>query len=323
MQIKILGAGKTVTGSCYSISINNEKILIDCGMFQGGKDTERLNYQDFNFSPKEYSALLLTHAHLDHCGRIPKLIKCGFQGKIFATDATKELAFIIMMDSAKIAANDVKNENKRRAKAKLPARKPLYTEDDVNTAMDLFEVIDYDKDTNITPNITARFYDAGHILGASSIQVRVTEGRKTTTIGFSGDLGQSESIIVKNTEPIPTSDYVFIESTYGDRLHPKIEGREREFLRIINETCTKGGKLMIPSFAVERAQEILYCIGRFREQGLIPKIDVYLDSPMAIKATRVFSKYPKYYNERIRKTLEKRKDPFSFSGLICTTKTEE
>src|SRR3989338_9137211 len=163
MKIKIVGAGKTVTGSCYSISTKEEKILIDCGMFKGGKDIEKLNYEEFNFNPKDYNAMILTHAHLDHCGRIPKLVKYGFRGKIFATDATKELALIIMMDSANIAKKDIEHENKRRAKEGLPPRKPLYNEQDVKATMNLFQVVSYQEDIKITKNIIARFYNAGHI----------------------------------------------------------------------------------------------------------------------------------------------------------------
>ena len=323
MKIKILGAGKTVTGSCYSLSTRNEKILIDCGMFQGGKDLERMNYEDFNFNPREYSALVLTHAHLDHCGRIPKLIRAGFRGKIFATDATKELAYIILMDSANIAKQDIENENKRRRKEGLPPRKPLYNEMDVKTAMKLFKKVSYQEEVKITKEITAKFYNAGHILGASSVQLSVSESGTKKIVTFSGDLGQKESIIINKTEPVSKSDYVFIESTYGDRLHPQIYEREKELIRVINETYKRGGKLLIPSFAVERAQDILYFIGKFQEKNLIPKMNVYLDSPMAMKATEVFSKHKEYYNKEVLSTIKNRKDAFNFPGLTYTrTRTE-
>lgn len=323
MKIKILGAGKTVTGSCYSLSTKEEKILIDCGMFQGAKDMERLNYEKFNFNPGEYKALILTHSHLDHCGRIPKLTRLGFKGKIFATNATKELAYIILMDSANLAKKDTENENKRRAKEGLAPRKPLYTEDDVRRTMKLFQVVPYEQDFKVTGNIIGRFYDAGHILGASSVQILVKEGREKKIVSFSGDLGQKQSILIRNTQYIPKSDYVFVESTYGDKLHPDIQERERELIRVINETYKKGGKLMIPSFAVERAQEIIYCIGKFQEQGLIPKMKVYLDSPMAMKATEVFSKFKEYYNSEVLKELKNRGDVFSFPNLVYTRTTQQ
>jgi len=323
MEVKLFGAAKEVTGSCYSIATGNEKILIDCGMFQGSKDNSRLNYEDFAFNPRQYDALILTHAHLDHSGRIPQLVKNGFRGRIYCTDATRELAYIILMDSANIAKQDSENENKRRAKEGLPVRKPIYNDIDVRAAMKLFKVIEYGEDIKITKNITARFYDAGHILGAASIQLDVREGSKTTLLAFSGDIGQSEAVLVKNTEPIKDADYTFIESTYGDRLHPPIEDRKTEFLRIINETYKRGGKLMIPSFAVERAQEILYYLNQFKQEKLMPDIDVYLDSPMAQKATEVFTKYPNYFNDQVRKVMKKDKDVFDFPGLKITQNVEQ
>ena len=323
MKIKLLGAAKTVTGSCYSLVTKNEKILIDCGMFQGSKEMERMNYEDFSFNPKDYSALILTHAHLDHSGRIPKLIKYGFRGKIYCTEETKALAEIIMMDSAHIAKQDTEEENERRAKQGLPPRKPIYNEIDVQNALKLFRIIEYGQDVKISKDILARFYDAGHILGAASIQLRIKEGKRISLIAFSGDLGQANAVLVKNTTPIPKADYAFIESTYGDRLHPAIEVRKNELLRIINETYKRGGKLMIPSFAVERAQEILYYIGEFMREGLIPRMNVYLDSPMAMKATKVFTEFTKDYNETIQESIGKKQDLFEFPELIYTETTDE
>ena len=323
MEIKLFGAAKEVTGSCYSLITSNEKILIDCGMFQGSKETVKKNYEDFEFEPKRYEAILLTHAHLDHCGRIPKLVKYGFKGKIYCTNATRELAYIIMMDSAKIAAQDVEHENRHRTKQGMPLRKPLYNESDVRNAMKLFKIISYGEEIQVTKNIKAVYYDAGHILGSASIRVEVKEDNKTTSLVFSGDLGQEHAIIVKDIEPIRNADYVFIESTYGDRLHPPLEERRKEFLRVINETYKRGGKLMIPTFTVERAQEILYYLGQFFQEKLIPKMNVYLDSPMAQKATAVFTKFPEYYNEDVRNSLKKRKDPFNFPTLINTESVDE
>lgn len=323
MKLTFFGAAKEVTGSCHSIETKEEKILIDCGMFQGGKDMERMNYENFDFDPKSYQAMILTHAHLDHCGRIPKLVKFGFRGKIFATDATRDLAEVIMMDAAKIAAEDIEHENRRRARDGLPPRKPIYNDLDVKAAMKLFVTVDYDRDVKITSNIIARYYDAGHILGSSCVQLSIREKKKKTIIVFSGDLGQSNAILVKNPEPIIKADYVLTESTYGDRQHPPIDQRERELIRIINETYKRGGKLMIPSFAIERAQEIIYSIGQFMDAGFIPKMDVYLDSPMAMKATAVFSKYSDYFNSDVQESIKKRKDPFNFPSLIKTQSVQE
>lgn len=323
MEIKVLGAAKEVTGSNYSLSINEEQILVDCGMFQGSKDLNRLNYEKFEFNPRKYQALLLTHAHLDHCGRIPLLVKSGFRGKIYSTDATKALAFIIMADSANIAAEEAKTENERREKENLPPRKPIYNLTDVNDAMRLFVTVKYGEEVKVTRNIYAKYYDAGHILGSSSIQVTVNESGKKRIVVFSGDLGQANSILVKNTEPIRKADFVFMESTYGDRLHEPIDKRKRELIRVINETYKRGGKIMIPSFAVERTQELLYYIGEFMEQGIIPKMPVFLDSPMAIRATEVFKKFMNYFNEDVQERLKSVNNVFGFPELTITKTRSE
>jgi metallo-beta-lactamase family protein len=323
MEIKVLGAAKEVTGSCYSLSAGDDQLLVDCGMFQGSKEMEKLNYEKFSFNPRKYKALLLTHAHLDHCGRIPLLVKSGFRGKIYSTDATKALAFIIMADSAKIAEEDTKNENKRRVMEKLPPRNPIYTIGDVNDAMKLFVTVRYEEDVRITKNISAKYYDAGHILGSSSIQVSINENGKTRIVVFSGDLGQDGSILVKNTAPISQADYVFMESTYGDRLHDPIEKRKMDLIRVINETYKRGGKIMIPSFAIERTQELLYYIGQFMEAGIIPNMQVYLDSPMAIRATEVFQKFMKYFNAEVQERLKKIDNVFGFPELILARSREE
>lgn len=323
MEIKVLGAAKEVTGSNYSLSIGEEQVLVDCGMFQGGKDSVRMNYEKFEFNPRKYQALLLTHAHLDHCGRIPLLVKSGFRGKIYSTDATKALAFVIMADSAHIAAEETKTENERRAKENLPPRKPIYTLTDVNDAMRLFVIVKYGEEVKVTRNIYAKYYDAGHILGSSSIQVSVNESGKKRTVVFSGDLGQENSILVKNTAPISNADFVFMESTYGDRLHDPADKRKRELIRVINETYKRGGKIMIPSFAVERTQELLYYIGEFMEQGLIPKMPVFLDSPMAIRATEVFQRFMSYFNEAVQERLKSVNNVFGFPELTITKTRSE
>ena len=323
MQIKLFGAAKTVTGSCYSLVTEKDKILIDCGMFQGSKKETALNYDKFGFNPMDYSALLLTHAHLDHCGRIPKLVKAGFKGRIYCTSATKDLAHIIMLDSAKINWYDVKLENKRRQRLGQLPREPMYTEKDVENTMKLFNVIEYDKVIQISENITATFYDAGHILGSSFIQVGIIEKSKTTTIVFSGDVGQENTPIIKNLEHIQKADYIFIESTYGDRIHPPIKKRKQELLNIIHKTYNNDGKLLIPAFAVERTQELLYDINELVEKNLIPKINVYVDTPMGIRVTEVFKRHPECYNKKILELLKSGDNPFSFPGLKYTHTVQE
>jgi metallo-beta-lactamase family protein len=318
MKVQVFGAARGVTGSCYSLSSEEDQILVDCGMFQGSKDLERLNYEKFGFSPRKYKALVLTHAHLDHCGRIPLLVKNGFRGKIYSTDATKALAQVIMMDSAKIAMEDSITENKRRAKENLPPRKPIYTLTDVTDALKLFSTAKYAENVRITKNIYLQFYDAGHILGSASAQITITEKGKTKTVVFSGDLGQENSILVKNTAPIQKADYVFMESTYGDRLHDPRDKRARELIRVIKETYARGGKLFIPSFAVERTQELLYNIGKFMDEGTIPKMPVFLDSPMAIRSTDVFRKFMRYFNTDVQERFKETNDVFGFPELTLT-----
>ncbi len=318
MKVQVLGAAKEVTGSCYSITSEEDQILVDCGMFQGSKDLERLNYEKFGFSPRKYKALILTHAHLDHCGRIPLLVKNGFRGKIYSTDATKALAQVIMTDSAKIAMEDTITENKRRAKENLPPRKPVYNLSDVSDAMKLFSTAKYGENVRITKNIYLKFYDAGHILGSASAQIAITENGKTKTLVFSGDLGQEDSILVKNKTPIQKADYVFMESTYGDRLHDPRDKRTRELIRVIKETYNRGGKLFIPSFAVERTQELLYNIGQYMEEGAIPKMPVFLDSPMAIRSTDVFRKFMRYFNADVQERFKETNDVFGFPELTLT-----
>ena len=323
MKIKLFGAAKTVTGSCYSLVTEKDKVLIDCGMFQGSKKETALNYENFGFNPKDYSALLLTHAHLDHCGRIPKLVKEGFKGSIYCTSATKDLAHIIMLDSAKINWYDVKLENKRRQRLGQLPREPIYNEKDVENTMNLFKIIEYDKVIQISENISAIFYDAGHILGSSFIQVKIIEKGKIITIVFSGDVGQENTPIIKNLEHIQEADYVFIESTYGDRIHPPIAGRKQELLSIIHKTYNNGGKLLIPAFAVERTQELLYDINELVEKNLIPKINIYVDTPMGIRVTEVFKRHPECYDKKILDLLKSGDNPFSFPGLKYTLTVKE
>jgi len=323
MEIKIFGAAKLVTGSCFSLGTNKDNILIDCGMFQGKKSVNKLNFDDFGFNPANYSALILTHAHLDHCGRIPKLVKQGFKGVIYATSATKDLAYVVMMDAAKVAFSDTKNENERRAMEGLPPRDPIYTEEDVESSMNLFQAVAYHKPIKITDNITATFYDAGHILGSSSVRLKITEDKKKKTIVFSGDIGQADNPIVKDPEIITEADNVFIESTYGDRLHTPIKERRQKFLKIIHDTYEKGGKLMIPSFAIERAQEVVYDLNEFVEKDLMPKMQVYIDSPMAIKTTEVFKNHPECYDEEIKAIFDSGDNPFKFPGLIYSESVED
>jgi metallo-beta-lactamase family protein len=307
MKITFNGAARIVTGSCHLIEAGSEKILVDCGLFQGTEETEALNHLPFAFNPKDVSAVLLTHAHMDHAGRLPKLIKEGFHGKIFCTIATKDLCEILLLDGAHIQEEEEKLGG------------PLYDEMDVKKTMTRFNEVDYGKEYEVTPNIRARFRDAGHILGAAILEIFVKEGKKKTKLVFSGDMGQKNTPIVNNPEEIEEADYLFLESTYGARLHKDVGKGNALLAAVIRRAYKKGGKLFIPCFAVQRTQELLYRMRELRKNAQIPRVDVYLDSPLAMKATAIYKKHQECFDAETRKVDK----PFSFSGLTYTPSVNE
>ncbi len=312
MKLTFNGAARIVTGSCYLLEAAGKKILIDCGMFQGAKDINRLNYEPFRFRPKDISCLLLTHAHIDHSGLIPKLVKMGFRGKIIATPPTIDLAKIMLEDSAHVNEDDTMHENKRRLRLGLPPREPLFKIEDVKAACRLFSPVPYDSPYDISDGLRMRFRNAGHILGSAIIELHATEGGKTRKLVFSGDLGQWDTPLLDNPTLIGDADYVLIESTYGDRLHSAIKTRGDMFSQVVEETFKRRGKLLIPSFAVERTQELLYYLHRMARDKELPSENVFLDSPLAIDATRVFTRNMDYFSASLR---EEFKDPFGFKNL--------
>jgi len=312
MKVKFCGAARIVTGSCYHLDIKGKEYLVDCGMFQGRKETTKKNYEPFLFNPKKITAVFLTHAHIDHSGLIPKLYNQGFRGKIYATSTTVDLCKIMLEDSAHIQEMDGEHENRRRQRQGLEPRKPLYGKKDAEQCMKLFKRVKYDTLIKIADNLNIRFRDAGHILGSSIIQVFVNEDNQEKKIVFSGDLGQWDVPIVKDPTYINEADYLFIESTYGDRLHERVEKREDQLLYYINDVIKKGGKLLIPSFAIERTQEILYAFNKLIHEKRFPKIPVFLDSPLAIRATEVFKKHIEDYDQEAR---HKYKNIFDFPQL--------
>ncbi|MBW2965929.1 MBL fold metallo-hydrolase [Candidatus Woesearchaeota archaeon] len=320
MKLTFCGAAKVVTGSCYLIEVGNIKVLVDCGMFQGTKDITRLNYKPFLFDPRKISYVFLTHAHIDHSGLIPKLVKQGFKGNIFATSATIDLCKIMLEDSAHIHEKENEYENRRLKRDGLPERKPLYTKEDVQKCLPLFKKISYNEIKNISNNIKVRYNDAGHIIGSAIIEVFVEEGDGEKKIVFSGDLGQWDVPIIKNPNLIEEADYVLIESTYGNRLHEEVTGRDELLLKYAKEAYKKGGKLLIPSFAIERTQELLYSFNKLIKLGKFPDEKIFLDSPLAIKATEIFKKHHEFFDEE---ALTKYKNPFKFSQLIYTPATND
>ncbi len=325
MKIAFHGAAQTVTGSKHLITLSNgKKLLLDCGMFQGmGQETNELN-SDFGFDPKSVNHVILSHAHIDHCGLLPKLIKDGYDGKVFATPATKDLASVLMEDSAGIQENDIKFENKKRALLGLPYLKPLYTTEDAITAVGHFETVDYEKWHIINEHFEFCFTDAGHIIGSAAVHLRIKENNKTTTLTFSGDVGRYRDIILKSPATFPQADYILLESTYGNSLHDEHHSSTEMLLSWITKTCLqKKGKLIIPAFSVGRTQEILYALNQLELENSLPDLDYFVDSPLSTKATTIVKSYPQYFNNRIQKVLLNDDDPFAFKGLKFTKTVDE
>lgn len=320
MKLTFCGAAKVVTGSCYFIETDESKFLVDCGMFQGPKELMKLNYEPFLFNPKEIDFVLLTHSHIDHCGLIPKLYKEWFTGKIYTTSATIDICDIILEDSATIQEKNLIEENKRRKKNHEEPRLPMYTVDDAKACIKLFSPVEYRKIITITDKIEARFQDAGHILWSSSIELFVTEWDVKKKLVFSWDIGQRDTPIVQDPTLIAETDYLFMESTYGDRRHEDIAGKKELLIKYINETYNKWGKLLIPSFSVERTQELIYFFNIIIKEKKFPAEKIYLDSPLSIKATEIFKKHTEVFDDE---ALHKYPNAFDFPELICTQSVED
>jgi metallo-beta-lactamase family protein len=325
MKIAFHGAARTVTGSKHLLTLTNgKKYLLDCGMFQGmGNETDELNH-DFGFVPSEVDYLILSHAHIDHSGLIPKLVKDGFKGKIFATPATKDLAAILMADSAGIQENDIKFENKTRAAQGKPYLMPLYGTEDAIRALDYFVTVDYGQWHIIDENVQFMYLDAGHIIGSTTVHLKIKEKGKETRLTFSGDVGRYRDVILKSPDNFPQADYIIMESTYGNKLHDEVTGTEDALLQWITKTCLqKKGKLIIPAFSVGRTQEILFALNQLENENRLPSLKYFVDSPLSLEATKVIESYPQYFNNRIQKILLSDKDPFNFNGLKFTKSVDE
>ena len=325
MKIAFHGAAQTVTGSKHLISlVNGKKILLDCGMFQGmGPQTNQLN-NEWGFEPREVDYLILSHAHIDHCGLIPKLVKDGYEGKIFATPATKDLASILMEDSAGIQESDVKFENKRRALQGLPYLQPLYNTEDALMAADQFVTVEYNNWHIIEPGIEFCFTEAGHIIGSAVVHVRITENGKTRQITFSGDVGRYRDVILRSPAVFEQADVILLESTYGNSLHDEHNPTVDTLLEWVEKTCLrKKGKLIIPAFSVGRTQELLYALNQLELENRLPDLEYYVDSPLSLKATQIIKSYPQYFNARIQKVLQTDKNPFDFKGLKFIRSADE
>jgi metallo-beta-lactamase family protein len=325
MKIAFHGAARTVTGSKHLVTLKNgKKILFDCGMFQGmGKDTDAMNL-DLGFDATTVTHMLLSHAHIDHTGLIPLLVRRGFRGKIYCTPATKELAEVLLEDSARIQMDDVKFVNKRRAKEGQPPLEPLYTTDDVTHAVALLTAVEYKTWYKVDNDLEVMFTDAGHIIGSAAVHARITEDGKTTQITFSGDIGRYNDEILRAPDVFSQADYILMESTYGSTLHAEATHSDDLLLHYIQDTCVhKKGKLIIPAFSVGRTQELLYSLNRAQLDGKLPAVDIFVDSPLSTEATEVVRHHPEVFNNDVREILKRDDDPFDFPGLHYVKTVDE
>lgn len=325
ISLKFMGAAKNVTGSRYCIRANGSNLVVDCGLYQEREFRSR-NWEPFVVPPESIDAILLTHAHLDHCGLIPKLVREGFRGKIYGTTATCDIAEIILLDSAKLQEEDA--EFKRRRHAKESRRGPhpeipLYTVEDAEASLSLFSPVSYLQPVELSHGIRASFHDAGHILGASMIKIEVIEGGKERTILFSGDVGRWNRPILRDPTLFNEADYVVVESTYGDRLHDSSQDIGRQLTKVINSTVKAGGNIIIPSFALERAQEVLYDLNQLVNEGSIPIVMTFLDSPMAVNVTDIFERHKDLYDEEMTRLVRLNRSPFDLPGLKMVRTVEE
>jgi len=313
MKLHFYGAAQMVTGSNYLLEIKTKskirRILVDCGMFQGAKHGEDKNYEDFPYDPKKIDAVLVTHAHVDHIGRIPKLYKQGFRNKILVTEPTKDLSKVMLLDSQGLLAREARREKKE----------PLYSKKDVEGCLSLMEAVKYDQKIELFEGIHFRFKDAGHILGSAMIEIWAEDKK----IVFSGDVGNQPVPLLSPPTIIKEADYVVVESTYGDRIHQSSLERKDELENAIEDTITKGGTLMIPAFALERSQELLCELNSLVENHRIPQVPVFIDSPMAIRALEVYKRHKQYYNQKAAELIKAGDKLFDFPGLTLTRTTAE
>ncbi|MEG1255352.1 MBL fold metallo-hydrolase [Clostridium sp.] len=315
MKVQFYGAAKTVTGSCHILHINGKTVLLDCGLYQG-RDEKEFGNEEFDFNPKDVDYVILSHAHIDHSGRIPLLYKHGFKGDIFSTEATRDLCSIMLPDSGHIHESEVEWKNRKRARQGLNPIEPLYTAKLAELSIYLFREFPYDEMIEVFDGLKIRFRDAGHLLGSAIVELYITEKyQEEVKLVYSGDLGNINKPIIKDPTIINYADYLIIETTYGNRVHPEMKENLKELLKIIKETFARGGNVVIPSFAVGRTQEILYELNKYVESEELKDIQVYIDSPLAIEATRIFESCNEGYDEEAKAFLMKGDYPFRFDGL--------
>jgi len=326
MEISFHGAARTVTGSKHLITTNSGlKVLLDCGLFQGmGAESDELN-RHFGFDPFEIDYLILSHAHIDHSGLIPRLVREGFKGTIFATPATRDLCELMLLDSGSIQESDIDFINKRRKRKEMPSLQPLYTIADAERCLRFFKTVDYEKWHKINEEVSFFYTDSGHVLGSAAVNLVVKENGKDIRICFTADIGRPGDQILRKPQPFPQADYIICESTYGNRLHEPIANAESHLLNIVVETCVKNrGKLIIPAFSLDRTQELIYALDRMENEGKLPPIQVYVDSPLSVETTRIVERHIECYNKDLRDYMLKGDQrPFYFRNLHFITDTKD
>ena len=325
MKIQFCGAARTVTGSSHLILLNDGfKILLDCGLFQGRDAYDDDNNLKFHFRPDEINVLVLSHAHIDHAGRIPKLVKEGFSGRIICTSATKDLSTIMLADSAHIQEKDTQYENKKRARHHLEPFQPLYTVDDAERALNQFDAIDYEQWFTIKDGVQVLLRDNGHILGSGSVALKIQEGEREIKVSFTGDIGRPARPILKDPAQMDDADIVISESTYGGRLNESFPDDKEHFYKVINETCIqRGGKIIIPAFSIGRTQEIVYMLDQLHHERNLDRIPVFVDSPLSTNATGIYRNHPECFDEEIGNYIKTDSNPFGFNNLEYITEVEK
>ncbi len=325
MKIQFLGAAQTVTGSQHLISVNGSQVLLECGLFQGRRreSFERNRYLPFDAAAVD--AMILSHAHIDHSGNIPNLVRSGFRGPIYCTFATRDLCSAMLRDSAYIQEQDVAYVNKKRVKQGKPPVEPIYTHADAIASLEQFVSVGYNRPVLVVPGVTCTFLDAGHILGSAIVLLEMKERGKRTRLLFTGDLGRQDLPILRDPSPALQTDVLITESTYGDRLHPPPPEAEARLRDLVVETCSNGGKVVIPAFAVGRTQEIVYSLHRLRLDRAIPDVPIFVDSPLAVNVTEVFRLHPECYDEELRAFIaqDRHPDPFGFDRLRYIRNVED
>jgi metallo-beta-lactamase family protein len=325
IELAFLGAARNVTGSAYLVEANGARVLVDCGLYQE-RELRARNWQPFPVTPESIDAVILTHAHLDHCGLVPKLVRDGFAGAIHCTAVTAEIARIVLLDSAKIQEEDAAYKSRRHRKEGRKVRfpeVPLYTARDAETVFNRFSGCAYEEPVPVAKGMEARFHDAGHILGSSAVELAVSQDGRARTLVFSGDVGRWDRPIIEDPTLIERADYITVESTYGDRVHKGKRDTDDRLVEVIRHACDKGGNIVIPSFAIERSQELLYRLNELLIEGRIPELAVFLDSPMAASVTKVFEAHPELFDKEMTELVNNKMSPFHFSGLKMVGSTSE